>query len=65
MMSYWGNTNTIYYITLQTQSVDVALWTGTSMQGLGCESHGSTGQAPSQGACNCARAGKIVNYISM
>ena len=35
---------------LRTQSVDVALWTGTSTQGLGCEGHGGTGQAPSRGA---------------
>ena len=45
--------------------VDVELWMRTSTQGLSCKSHESTGQAPLQGACNGARAGKIVNYISI
>ena len=38
---------------------------GTSTQGLGRKSHGGTGQAPSRGACNGARAGEIVNFISI
>jgi hypothetical protein len=50
---------------LQTQSVDVALWMGTSKQDLCGKSHGSTGQAPLRGTCNGARAGEIVNYISI
>ena len=43
---------------LRTEFVDVALWTGTSAQGLGRGGHGGTGQAPSRVAGEGGRHSK-------